>query len=262
MTARQGSKNGLCGGRSRKTGALCKRPAGWGTDHPGTGKCKLHGGCSKGPPKGSQNNFKHGLYARLFPADLLEQAAAMRGSIAAELDIARIQLSIVIEKLQANNLDVTKVEIKTLALEEADGKGEAKRAKRIEREAERFGEYYDPDDGDFGIVQESQPVEVKKVRELRDWLQDFFRLTSLVARLEQQLQQAERHSVDLKLAKKQLERENSADGGGDAKQLTSTELDAAILGAIRGFSTGVSGRAGHSGQAQAAGPVDGVPDEG
>lgn len=260
MTARQGSKNGLCGGRSRKTGALCKRPAGWGTDHPGTGKCKLHGGCSKGPPKGSQNNLRHGLYARLFPADLLEQAAAMRGSIAAELDIARIQLSIVIEKLQANNLDVTKVEIKTLALEEADGKGEAKRAKRIEREAERFGEYYDPDDGDFGIVQESQPVEVKKIRELRDWLQDFFRLTSLVARLEQQLQQAERHSVDLKLAKKQLEREDSADGGGDAKQLTSTELDAAILGAIHGFATGLSGRSERGGETGAAGTADGVPD--
>ena len=186
----------------------------------------------------------------------------MRGSIAAELDIARIHLSIVIEKLQANELDITKLEVKTLAMEEADGKGEAKRAKRIEREAERFGEYYDPDDGDFGIVQESQPVEVKKIRELRDWLQDFFRLTSLVARLEQQLQQAERHHVDLRLAKKQLEREDNADGGGDAKQLTSTELDAAILGAIRGFSTGVSVGAGHGGQAQAAGPADGIPDEG
>ena len=262
MAARQGSKNGLCGGRSRKTGALCKRPAGWGTDHPGTGSCKLHGGCSKGAPVGNQYARKHGLYARLFPADLLEQAAQMRGSIAAELDIARIQLSIVIEKLQANALDITKLEIKTLAMEEAGGNGEAKRARRIEREAERFGEYYDPDDGDFGIVEESQPVEVKKTRELRDWLQDFFRLTSLVARLEQQLQQAERHHVDLRLAKKQLEREEKPEGVGDAKQLTSTELDAAILGAIHGFATGLSGRSEHGGEAGAAGAADGVPEQG
>ena len=27
----------------------CLRPAGWGTDHTGEGKCKLHGGKSTGP---------------------------------------------------------------------------------------------------------------------------------------------------------------------------------------------------------------------
>ena len=31
----------LCGG-PRKNGAKCTRPAGWGTDHPGYGTCKLH----------------------------------------------------------------------------------------------------------------------------------------------------------------------------------------------------------------------------
>jgi hypothetical protein len=34
-----------CGGRKRDgSGGVCTRPAGWGTDHPGIGKCKLHGG--------------------------------------------------------------------------------------------------------------------------------------------------------------------------------------------------------------------------
>lgn len=32
-----------CGAR-RKNGDRCKQAAGWGTDHPGTGRCKLHGG--------------------------------------------------------------------------------------------------------------------------------------------------------------------------------------------------------------------------
>jgi len=32
-----------CGARTR-AGKPCKRPAGWATDHPGEGRCKLHGG--------------------------------------------------------------------------------------------------------------------------------------------------------------------------------------------------------------------------
>lgn len=36
----------LCGGKRRGEGAgkTCTRPAGWGTDHAGAGRCKLHGG--------------------------------------------------------------------------------------------------------------------------------------------------------------------------------------------------------------------------
>lgn len=33
-----------CGAFSRRKQRLCRRPAGWGTDHPGIGACKLHGG--------------------------------------------------------------------------------------------------------------------------------------------------------------------------------------------------------------------------
>src|SRR4051812_30030420 len=36
----------LCGARNRQ-GTDCKRPAGWGTDHPGWGRCKLHGGSTR-----------------------------------------------------------------------------------------------------------------------------------------------------------------------------------------------------------------------
>jgi hypothetical protein len=37
----------FCGGK-RKHGepGTCRRPAGWGTDHVGIGRCKLHGGCT------------------------------------------------------------------------------------------------------------------------------------------------------------------------------------------------------------------------
>lgn len=33
-----------CNARKRKGGGYCSRPAGWGTDHPEVGRCKLHGG--------------------------------------------------------------------------------------------------------------------------------------------------------------------------------------------------------------------------
>lgn len=36
----------LCGGKLLKRDGTCRRPAGWGTPHPGSGRCKLHGGCS------------------------------------------------------------------------------------------------------------------------------------------------------------------------------------------------------------------------
>lgn len=33
-----------CGGKRKNRPECCRRPAGWGTDHPGIGRCKLHGG--------------------------------------------------------------------------------------------------------------------------------------------------------------------------------------------------------------------------
>ena len=35
-----------CGGKTRK-GGKCGRPKGWGTDHPGSGRCKFHGGSTR-----------------------------------------------------------------------------------------------------------------------------------------------------------------------------------------------------------------------
>lgn len=35
-----------CGGKKKQGGGFCTQPAGWGTDHPGVGCCKLHGGCT------------------------------------------------------------------------------------------------------------------------------------------------------------------------------------------------------------------------
>jgi hypothetical protein len=39
-----GGHDRYCGANKRQGEGCCKRPAGWGTDHPGMGRCKLHGG--------------------------------------------------------------------------------------------------------------------------------------------------------------------------------------------------------------------------
>ncbi len=44
-----------CGAKTRK-GTPCQAPA------MKNGRCRMHGGKSTGPPKGSQNAFKHGYY--------------------------------------------------------------------------------------------------------------------------------------------------------------------------------------------------------
>lgn len=54
-----------CTSNSRQTKQRCKNKA-----LEGKTKCKFHGGNSSGPPKGSQNNLRHGLYARFLPDDL------------------------------------------------------------------------------------------------------------------------------------------------------------------------------------------------
>lgn len=48
-----------CGAKKRQGEGTCALPAGWGTDHVGYGRCKLHGGVV-----GKQ--LKHGLYAKQY----------------------------------------------------------------------------------------------------------------------------------------------------------------------------------------------------
>ncbi len=61
---------GICGARNRK-GHPCKLPAGWGTDHVGQGRCKLHGGCA-GAPRGNKNALKTGENESIY-ADLMTE---------------------------------------------------------------------------------------------------------------------------------------------------------------------------------------------
>lgn len=63
--SRQANITGYCGAKLRKKDRTCRHPAGWGTDHPGVGRCRLHGGASLCGP--ANPAFKHGLRSRYLP---------------------------------------------------------------------------------------------------------------------------------------------------------------------------------------------------
>lgn len=84
----------LCGGTKRGGAGTCTRPAGWGTGHVGTGRCKLHGG---------NNVVKHGRYSgirREALRDLIEQHEADPDplNILPELALARALLTDYVER--------------------------------------------------------------------------------------------------------------------------------------------------------------------
>ena len=69
-----------CGARTR-AGTPCPTPA------MPNGRCRMHGGLSPGPPKGSRNALKHGLYSaeaigrRREIADLLRRMRALAAAV-------------------------------------------------------------------------------------------------------------------------------------------------------------------------------------
>lgn len=55
----------LCGGPLRHRDGTCTRPAGWGTPHPGIGRCKLHGGSTPSHVAAAQRQQADGVVRRL-----------------------------------------------------------------------------------------------------------------------------------------------------------------------------------------------------
>uniref|UniRef100_A0A6M3IR30 Uncharacterized protein n=1 Tax=viral metagenome TaxID=1070528 RepID=A0A6M3IR30_9ZZZZ len=56
-----------CNSKLHRQLKYCRKSAGWGTDHVGSGRCKLHGGCSTGPKSGTLR------YSDFVPTDLIEK---------------------------------------------------------------------------------------------------------------------------------------------------------------------------------------------
>jgi hypothetical protein len=65
----------------------CELPAGWGTDTPGEGPCKYHGGAAEnqGAPEGNDNATDHGAFKEHFRSDLTPEEQNAIDSLVAHL---------------------------------------------------------------------------------------------------------------------------------------------------------------------------------
>lgn len=83
----------ICGAKAKSTGKPCKRGAGWGTDHPGTGRCKLHGGRSR---KGAEHgSFKHGQDSKYFDASEIVGFDEWEATVGPQLQLERHLLGMI-----------------------------------------------------------------------------------------------------------------------------------------------------------------------
>ena len=258
MAARQGSKNGLCGGRSHKTGALCRKRARRAGVRiiPALAVANCTVGAAKELRQLATSTPANTEYARLF-WPICWSRRHRCAAVSPPASTSRVfNFPIVIEKLQANNLDVTKGQIKTLALEERTAKGEAKRAKRIEREPNGLI-ISDPDW--LTILESCRVTACRGQRSSRSCVTGYADASAdKSGGAAEQLQQAERHQVDLRLAKNSWKREEKPEGVGDAKQPPVQKFGCSNSGAIHGFATGLSGRSEHGGETRTAGTAEGV----
>ena len=88
-----------CGARTRGSEAIyeyCTLPAGWGTDHPGAGRCKLHGG-SRNP--GRYSPLWRGRMQEIARAALEVQPDTDPLDLLAELEVQRVVLAGLIDQL-------------------------------------------------------------------------------------------------------------------------------------------------------------------
>ncbi|WP_201595344.1 HGGxSTG domain-containing protein [Psychrobacter vallis] len=216
----------ICGAKTRAGKPCNNKPIA------GKKRCRLHGGLSTGPSKGSKNNLKHGMYSRIFTDEQLDEAQAMQGDVSRELAIARIQLVNCLNhrKAQGDTPQLDEIKDETLADEEDEDVVKKARAK----DAQRCGEYYDPDEDDYG-GQESEPLKRTRVYRARDWANEEARLINLIAKLEMQLVKQQISVVELEQKKKEVERVSKI-GEGEGKkydEMTDGEIDEQLLKLIR-----------------------------
>lgn len=112
----------ICGSKTRQSlsNPYCQRPAGWGTYHPGVGRCKLHGGCA---PMGPDHpNWRGGRYAYKYRGRLKQQFEGMELTdhnpmdLLPELAVQRLILTMALEMLNKPEPQIYRVGNKQVTL--------------------------------------------------------------------------------------------------------------------------------------------------
>jgi hypothetical protein len=87
---RKKRKGPFCGGKLHGRDGTCEQPAGWGTPHPGHGRCKLHGGCAPSGRIAAAEQQARAALARLNVAPVenaLTELAKITGQVVAWKDM-------------------------------------------------------------------------------------------------------------------------------------------------------------------------------
>jgi len=96
----------VCGSKTRSEDAVstvCQKHAGWGTDHVGVGRCRIHGGRNRQGMENSQ--FKTGRYAHIWKGRLKEHIGQIASDdsnpldLLPELEVSRVVLSIALDRI-------------------------------------------------------------------------------------------------------------------------------------------------------------------
>ena len=155
------------------------------------------------------------------------------GTVSRELAIARIQLAncLAYRKAQGDTPQLDEIKDETLADEEDEDVVKKARAK----DAARCGEYYDPDEDDYG-GQESEPLKRTRVYRTRDWANEEARLINLIAKLEMQLVKQELSVVELAQKKREAEKLPTGGNNRNVDDMTDDELDEYALRLLSGKS--------------------------
>lgn len=88
-----------CNGKVHRQDKYCQRPAGWGTDHPKSGRCKLHGGCSTGRRSGELR------YSEFVPTAIVAKYEEF--AIEADIDIKSLNDEIALIRSRIASLQET-----------------------------------------------------------------------------------------------------------------------------------------------------------
>ncbi len=116
-----------CGAKTRD-GDPCKRPAGWGTDHTGEGKCKQHGGAGGAPEGEANGSHSHGGFAEKLDEDEIIDAFS--------------------EAADVNNLDPVWMRLAGEAFARYERSNDARHLAECRRCLKQAG---DGEDGDLGV---------------------------------------------------------------------------------------------------------------
>jgi hypothetical protein len=84
----------MCGARTR-VGGRCRKEMGWGTDHFGKGRCRIHGGHNSGAPIRNTNATTHGIYSKYLAPDeidLFNSQSVVEMDLSPEIALIRIEL--------------------------------------------------------------------------------------------------------------------------------------------------------------------------